>query len=253
MSTGFRAPTPGQQNAFNVTTAFIGGELTNNGVVPSTSAVAMARGGGQLQPREVAQLQRGRGLHAGRLQPHGRLLPHRRQRPGRPLSQEIALTEPEILTLLAEGIPEARNFPVFRFFLNDFSTTTQGFDLIGTLTAGRTTFNAIYNYTDTELKNIESAVIDEFRINTLERGLPQHPLELQRRPTARTAGSLLGRVSYFARVLGQRGRPERGRAGGRSDGGVDVPPPTRARRCSTSSSGFRSTAASAWPSGPRTS
>ena len=29
VSTGFRAPTPGQQNAFNVTTAFIGGEMTN--------------------------------------------------------------------------------------------------------------------------------------------------------------------------------------------------------------------------------
>ena len=52
VSSGFRAPTPGQQNAFNVTTAFIGGQLTNNGVVPSTSAVAIARGGGQLQPEK---------------------------------------------------------------------------------------------------------------------------------------------------------------------------------------------------------
>ena len=52
ISTGFRAPTPGQQNAFNVTTAFIGGQLTNNGVVPATSAVAEARGGGQLQPEK---------------------------------------------------------------------------------------------------------------------------------------------------------------------------------------------------------
>ena len=34
VSTGFRAPTPGQQHAFNVTTAFIGGQLTNQGVVP---------------------------------------------------------------------------------------------------------------------------------------------------------------------------------------------------------------------------
>ena len=51
VSSGFRAPTPGQQNAFNVTTAFIDGQLTNNGVVPSTSAVAVARGGGQASSR----------------------------------------------------------------------------------------------------------------------------------------------------------------------------------------------------------
>ena len=52
VSSGFRAPTPGQQNSFNVTTAFIGGQLTNQGVVPSTSAVAVARGGAQLQPEK---------------------------------------------------------------------------------------------------------------------------------------------------------------------------------------------------------
>ena len=36
----------------------------------------------------------------------------------------------EIETLLAEGIAEAGNFPVFRFFLNDFSTRTQAIDVL---------------------------------------------------------------------------------------------------------------------------
>ena len=35
--------------------------------------------------------------------------------------------------------------------------------------------SAVFNYTDTTFKNIDSAVIDEFRINTLERGLPNTP------------------------------------------------------------------------------
>ena len=127
VSTGFRAPTPGQQNAFNVTTAFIGGQLTNNGVVPATSDVAMARGGGQLQPEKSFNISGGAVVDKGnftftadffRVNIDDRLA----------LSQEVALTEPEIETLLAEGIPEARNFPVFRFFLNDFSTLTQGVD-----------------------------------------------------------------------------------------------------------------------------
>ena len=84
VSTGFRAPTPGQQHAFNVTTAFIGGQLTNQGVVPSTSAVAMARGGGQLQPETSRQLQRGRRPREGPVHLHRGLFPDRHRRPRRP-------------------------------------------------------------------------------------------------------------------------------------------------------------------------
>ena len=195
VSSGFRAPTPGQQNAFNVTTAFVGGQLTNQGVVPSTSAVAVARGGGQLQPEKSINYSGGAVIERGpftftadyfRIDIADRVA----------LAQEIKLTEPEILTLLAEGIPEARNFPVFRFFLNDFSTTTQGIDLISTLAVGRTTFSGVFNYTDTALKNVESSVIDEFRINTLERGLPTTRWNFTVNHDAER-WSLMGRVNYY--------------------------------------------------------
>ena len=195
VSTGFRAPTPGQQNAFNVTTAFIGGQLTNNGVVPATSAVAVARGGGQLQPEKSVNYSGGLVLARGpftftadffRVDISDRVA----------LSQEISLSEDEIQTLLAEGIPEARNFPVFRFFLNDFATTTQGIDLISTYLLGNTTFSALYNYTDTQLKNIESSVIDAFRISTLERGLPNTRWNFSVTHDARR-WRLMGRVNYF--------------------------------------------------------
>ena len=195
VSSGFRAPTPGQQNAFNVTTAFVGGQLTNQGVVPSTSAVAVARGGGQLQPEKSINYSGGAVIERGpftftadyfRIDIADRVA----------LAQEIKLTEPEILTLLAEGIPEARNFPVFRFFLNDFSTTTQGIDLISTLAVGRTTFSGVFNYTDTTLKNVESSVIDEFRINTLERGLPTTRWNFTVNHDA-DRWSLMGRVNYY--------------------------------------------------------
>ena len=197
VSSGFRAPTPGQQHAFNVTTAFIGGQLTNNGVVPATSAVAVARGGGQLQPEKSLNVSAGVVFEQGpftftadyfRINIDDRVA----------LSQEIALSEPEILTLLDEGIPEARNFPVFRFFLNDFSTTTQGLDLIASLAVGRTTVSAVFNYTDTAVKNIESAVIDEFRINTLERGLPNTRWNVSTIHRA-DRWSLMGRLNYFGR------------------------------------------------------
>ena len=213
VSSGFRAPTPGQQNAFNVTTAFIGGQLTNNGVVPSTSAVAVARGGGQLQPEQSLNYSAGAVVEQGpftftadyfRIDIDDRVA----------LSQEINLTESEIQTLLAEGIPEARNFPVFRFFLNDFSTTTQGIDLISTLTVGRTTFSTIFNYTDTAVKNVESVVIDEFRINTLERGLPNTRWNFSINHRAER-WSLMGRLNYF----GQFWDSEDGRNAAGVDGG----------------------------------
>ena len=195
ISTGFRAPTPGQQNAFNVTTAFIGGQLTNNGVVPATSAVAVARGGGQLQPEKSRNYSAGAVVAQGPVTFTADFF-HIDIADRVALSQEISLSEREILTLLAEGIPEARNFPVFRFFLNDFSTTTQGLDLISTLTVGRTTFSAVFNYTDTAVKNIESSVIDEFRINTLERGLPNTRWNFSVTHAA-DRWSLLTRVNYF--------------------------------------------------------
>ncbi len=197
VSSGFRAPTPGQQNAFNVTTAFIGGELTNQGVVPSTSAVAVARGGAQIQPETSINWSGGVVVEDGpftftadyfRIDIKDRVA----------LAQEIKLSEDEIVTLLAEGIPEARNFPVFRFFLNDFSTTTQGVDVISTLAAGSTTFSAVFNYTDTQLKNIESSVIDDFRIFTLESGLPNTRWNFT---TNHDGGSwtLMGRLSFYGK------------------------------------------------------
>ena len=195
LSSGFRAPTPGQQHAFNVTTAFIGGQLTNNGVVPSTSAVAVTRGGGQLQPEKSRNYSTGMVVEKGpftftadyfRIDIADRVS----------LSQEINLSEGEILTLLDEGIPEARNFPVFRFFLNDFSTTTQGIDLISTMVFGKTSFSGVYNYTDTAVKDVDSSVIDTFRITTLERGLPNTRWNF----TVNHDGgrwNLMGRLNYF--------------------------------------------------------
>ena len=215
VSTGFRAPTPGQQNAFNVTTAFIGGQLTNNGVVPATSAVAMARGGGQLQPEKSFNMSGGAVVEKGnftftadffRVNIDDRLA----------LSQEVALTESEIETLLAEGIPEARNFPVFRFFLNDFSTLTQGVDLISTYVAGRTTVSAVFNFTDTEVHNLETSVIDQFRITTLEEGLPRTRFNFTVAHDARR-WSLMGRVNYFGKFWdSEDGRNSVGLAGGPS-------------------------------------
>ena len=58
LGTGFRAPTPGQQNAFNVSTQYVLAldDLVNNGTIPSTSAVARLRGGRPLSPERSVNL-----------------------------------------------------------------------------------------------------------------------------------------------------------------------------------------------------
>ena len=66
-STGFRAPTPGQQNAFNVSTQFDRTlrELVNNGTIPSTSRVAEIKGGKLLDAEKSANASLGVVIDAG--------------------------------------------------------------------------------------------------------------------------------------------------------------------------------------------
>ncbi|MYH29415.1 MAG: TonB-dependent receptor [Acidobacteria bacterium] len=195
ISTGFRAPTPGQQNTFNVTTAFIDGELVNNGVVPSTSAVALARGGRPLQPERSVNYSAGlvweRGAMSAtadyfRIDVEDRLA----------VSNEIRLRPDEIETLLAEGIPEARNFPVFRFFLNDFSTRTEGLDLLWSWTSGPATLTAAWNHTVTDVGDLRTSVIDQFRVQTLEQGLPKTRWNVSAQYDP-GPWSLLGRIHWY--------------------------------------------------------
>ena len=195
VSTGFRAPTPGQQNTFNVTTAFLDGQLTNNGVVPSTSGVALARGGRPLRPETSRNYSAGVVYDRGPMQVSADLfaidVADRLA-----LSQEIRLRPDEIDVLLSEGIAEARNFPVFRFFLNDFSTLTYGVDLVWSLRSGSNRFRAAWNHTVTDVRDVRTNVINAFRVATLERGLPVDRWSAsfsRERDTWRA----LARVSYF--------------------------------------------------------
>ena len=194
-STGFRAPTPGQQHAFNVTTAFIGGHLVNRGVVPPASAVALARGGGQLQPERSAHYSLGLVRRLPRMQfaadfflvdVSDRLA----------LSREISLKAAEVEVLLAEGIPEARNFPVFRFFVNDFATATRGVDLTWTWRVASSTVGAAFNWTETRLHSLAGTVIDAYRVATLERELPARRWQAWARPVL-GRWTLLARYSWF--------------------------------------------------------
>ena len=201
VSSGFRAPTPGQQNAFNVSTRYDLRlmDLVNDGIIPSTSRVAQLRGGRLLEPERSINYSLGAVIDRGplkftvdyfRIDLSNRLA----------LTQSFALNPEEVENLIAEGVTSARNLQNFRFFTNDFETRTQGIDLVATYKpsslGGDTTFSFLFNHTDTEVTEFNRDVLDTERIRQLQEAVPgtrwnfttQHGLGRWR---------LLGRLSYY--------------------------------------------------------
>ena len=201
LSTGFRAPTPGQQNAFNVSTQFNRElrDLVNNGTIPSTSRVAELRGGEPLDAEKSRNLALGAVIAAGPLQLTADYFRVRvSDRLG--LTQTFELTQAEKAQLVAEGISSATNLQNFRFFTNDFQTRTQGIDIVATYappSSGGTELSLAFNHTDTRVTRYDPDVVNDTRIRQLEEGLPRYRW-LVTGKRALGAVRLLGRISYHA-------------------------------------------------------
>ena len=202
-STGFRAPTPGQQNAFNVSTQFAPDrrELVNNGTIPSTSAVAALRGGRPLDAETSLNASLGLVFDAGpfslsadyfRIRLSDRLA----------LSQTFVLDPAEADRLIAEGITSARNLANFRFFTNDFDTRTQGVDVVAAFAPphdeGAAEFDLAFNYTHTAVTRHNPEVLNEVRIRQLRDALPAVRWVGSGRRTWGGALSTVARLSYYA-------------------------------------------------------
>ena len=200
-STGFKAPTPGQSNAFNVSTEFDLAiqELVNNGTVPSTTAVAQLRGGRPLEPEESTNFTLGTFFNLGNLDVtidffkvdvDDRLN----------LSQNFQLTQEEIDDLIEQGITSAGNLQNFRFFVNDFDTETEGFDVVATYpiewSNASTDLSLSFNNTTTTVSRFNPVTIDDTRILQIEKGLPETRYNLQANHFWNN-WRFLGRISYY--------------------------------------------------------
>ena len=155
-STGFKAPTPGQSNASNVSTVIddVTGKLVNKGTIPATSPVALLYGGKVLEPEDSTNMTFGVYATVGAfditldwfdIDVEDRLN----------LSKDVDLSADDIAQLKADNVPGAGDMSQFRFFTNDFDTNTNGIDLvISTSTdwlGGTTAWNLAYNKTTTEI------------------------------------------------------------------------------------------------------
>ncbi|MBC9888829.1 MAG: TonB-dependent receptor [Opitutae bacterium] len=201
IGSGFRAPTPGQQNAFNVSTRYDPGlmDLVNDGVIPSTSKVAQLRGGRSLEPERSINYSLGAVADRGPLKftvdyflidLSNRLA----------LTQIFALGPKEVETLVSEGVTSARNLQNFRFFTNDFDTRTQGIDLAATYTpaslGGGTTIGFLFNKTDTRVTAFNRNVLDAVRLRQLQEALPGNRWNLTAQHET-GPWRLFGRLSYY--------------------------------------------------------
>ena len=206
ISTGFRAPTPGQQNAFNVSTQFDRTlrDLVNNGTIPSTSGVAELAGGKPLDAEKSVNASFGFVVDAGAFSVSGdyfRIALSDRIA----LSQVFSLDPADAERLIAEGITSARNLANFRFFTNEFDTRTQGVDVVASFVPGGagiaggqsgTEFSLAFNHTNTKVTRYNPRVLDDVRIRQLEDALPGTRWMASAR---RTLGgvSALARLSYY--------------------------------------------------------
>ncbi|MFK8013309.1 MAG: TonB-dependent receptor plug domain-containing protein [Marinicellaceae bacterium] len=210
-STGFRAPTPGQSNAFNVSTQFEDGMLVNNGTIPSTNPVAVSRGGKALEPEESTNYTLGAVFNVGpvdftidffKIDLDDRLT----------LSQNNSLSQEEIDGLIASGVTSAANLRNFRFFTNGYDTETEGVDIVATysveLGGGNTDFVLSFNHTETEVVSVDTFINEEGqpepllgaeRILEQERGLPETRWNFSANHTLGD-WSFLGRISHYSGI-----------------------------------------------------
>ena len=196
VSTGFRAPTVGQANILNVTTAFSGGILADEATLPPTHPASVLVGGKPLTPEESINYTIGTVFNVGDVDVtvdyfHIKV----KDRIGR--SSEKELTDADRLTLIGQGITDASAFSQVRFYTNDFDTTTQGIDVIATypvdMLGGHTNFSFAGNWTDTTVDKFNPDVISDKRVTQLEKNLPRTRFTL-------SANHLQGPWTFLARL-----------------------------------------------------
>lgn len=194
-STGFRAPTPGQQNAYNLSSQWDPDlmDLVNVGTIPSTTAVAALRGGKALAPETSINFTVGAVAQDGpvsltadyfRVAIKDRLA----------LTSDFVLTDTEVRDLLADGVTSAQNLNEFRFFTNDFDTLTRGVDIAAAVVpAPQTEVSFLFNHTDTKVVQFNPEVVSALRIKQLHESLPKT------RWTA-SVNQELGRIGVLGRI-----------------------------------------------------
>jgi iron complex outermembrane recepter protein len=194
-NTGFRAPTPGQENVTKLSTITVDGELQQRGQIPPTNPIAGALGAQALKPEDSKNYSLGMVWDVtgdinvtvdyfnieikDRIAATGTIdISSRSAIAGVGCPDALAAGRNLALCLQEAGVPGAADLSSVSFYTNDFSTTTQGVDLVATWNLdfgdmGNGTLNAAWNWTETEVDNAGQEV-NRNRVVGLENQNPQN-------------------------------------------------------------------------------
>ena len=203
-STGFRAPTPGQQNAYNETTG-VGEDdegnliLVNKATIPSTHPAAKLVGGDVLEPEKSINMSAGLVVAVPSYPVHVTLDYFNIVVEDRlTTSQDFKLDELDDAPIEQLRVAGITNLQEFRFFTNNFATRTQGIDVVLTAPFGsKGELSLAYNFTQTDVTEYDETLVNQKRITLLERGLPRHRANVTLTHAPTDNWRVLGRVSYY--------------------------------------------------------
>ncbi len=179
IGTNFRAPTVGQANYRNITSSLNAetGELNLTYVLSGNDPIAQQKGGKPLGPEHSTSFSVGAVITLGDLSvtaDYYNMEVRRRIM----LSQNFLLTEADRAALAAVGIDIVGG--QVSYFNNDFSTTTQGLDVVATYPlewfggrAGSTLFTFAGNWNTTEVDKRNPRITNDLRAAQIENTSPE--------------------------------------------------------------------------------
>ncbi|MHC6645737.1 TonB-dependent receptor domain-containing protein [Alteromonas sp. HB246098] len=190
VNTGFKAPTVGQSNVINVTTAYGVNGLEDQATLPPTDLISQQLGATPLTPEESVNFSLGVVMQASEnffatLDYFNIRLIDRIS-----TTSAIPLTDNDVNALIAQGRPDAARYNSAKYFTNDFDTKTQGVDLVVNYNFALGDWSnsvlVAYNWTDTQVERVSLYPVlsdgeitllpnlTDARIRMLEDNLPAH-------------------------------------------------------------------------------
>lgn len=179
VSTGFRAPTPGQVNTLNVTTtANAQGDLIPSGVYPVNHPVARALGSVPLEPEDSTSFTLG--LVFSPFSNTSVTIDYYDIRiKDRLALQNNTISAADVPALQAAGVsdPNLLVGSLANFFSNAFDSDVSGIDLAITsdfaLSSGLLTLDLRHNYNQQEVSSVTAGTINASRVFDLENQVPE--------------------------------------------------------------------------------
>jgi len=178
VSTGFRAPTPGQVNTLNTTTtADTAGNLIPSGTYPVGSTVAMVLGSQPLVPEESTSFTVG-AIWSATDNINVTLDYYDISIDDRLALFSTTITAQDVIDLTAAGVPNANLLlgGLANYFANAFDSDVSGFDLAITagfeVGSGNLVVDLRHNQNEQDVGSVASGTINASRVFDLENQIP---------------------------------------------------------------------------------